>query len=251
MLYNICSWFLLFLMYSVLGYIAEVICCSINSKKWVLNRGFLIGPYLPIYGFGCLIMVLFLYRYENDLLALFIMGAFYCTLLEYITSFLMEKLFKLHWWDYSDKKFNINGRVCLDNALLFGIGAIFVVRIIHPHFSYLVYLLPSGVMIGLAIILFIIFLADVVESSYITVRLKINVNNYVHKDATEKIKKEVLKAIRKHTTLTSRLLKAFPNVTMDANKKFMEFLKLFDNTKREMKIEKLKKKIREEKKKKR
>ena len=194
MLYNICSWFLLFLMYSVLGYVAEIICCSIVSKKWVLNRGFLIGPYLPIYGFGCLIMVLFLYRYENDLFALFIMGAFYCTLLEYITSFLMEKLFKLRWWDYSAKKFNINGRVCLDNALLFGIGAIFVVRIAHPCFRYLVYLLPSGVLIGLAIILFIIFLADVVESSYITVRLKINVNNFVHKDATEKIKSEAVGA---------------------------------------------------------
>ena len=120
MLYTISFWFLLFLLYSIIGYIAEVVSCSITLKKIVLNRGFLIGPYLPIYGFGCLIMVWLLFRYEDDLLVLFIMSAFFCTVLEYFTSLLMEKLFKLRWWDYSNRKFQINGRVCLNNALLFG-----------------------------------------------------------------------------------------------------------------------------------
>lgn len=243
MLYTISFWFLLFLLYSVFGYIAEVISCSICSKKLVLNRGFLIGPYLPIYGFGCLIMVLFLFRYEDDLLVLFIMSAFLCTVLEYFTSLLMEKLFKLRWWDYSDRKFQINGRVCLDNALLFGLGGIFVVKVLHPFLSWVVYLLPSLVTIWLAIVLFLIFLFDIIESSYIIVRLKINIDNYIHKDATKKIKQEVLKAIRKHTTLTSRLLRAFPNLTHDANKRFMEFTKLLDTTRKEIKIQKLKRKI--------
>ena len=98
MIYVVCSWFLLFLLYSMFGYIIEVISVSIHAKKWVFNRGFLIGPYLPIYGFGSLIMVLFLNRYENDLLALFVMSAFLCTLLEYITSLIMEKIFQLRWW---------------------------------------------------------------------------------------------------------------------------------------------------------
>lgn len=249
MLYTISFWYLLFLLYSIIGYIAEVVSCSITLKKIVLNRGFLIGPYLPIYGFGCLIMVWLLFRYEDDLLVLFIMSAFFCTVLEYFTSLLMEKLFKLRWWDYSNRKFQINGRVCLDNALLFGLGGVLVVKVLHPFLSGVVYLLPSSITIWLAIILFFIFLFDFVESSYIIVRLKINVDNYIHKDATRKIKQEVLKAIRKHTTLTSRLLKAFPNLTSDANKRFMEFTKLLDSTRKEIKIQKLKRKIEKVKKK--
>lgn len=249
MLYTISFWYLLFLLYSIIGYIAEVVSCSITLKKIVLNRGFLIGPYLPIYGFGCLIMVWLLFRYEDDLLVLFIMSAFFCTVLEYFTSLLMEKLFKLRWWDYSNRKFQINGRVCLDNALLFGLGGILVVKVLHPFLSGVVYLLPSSITIWLAIILVFIFLFDFVESSYIIVRLKINVDNYIHKDATRKIKQEVLKAIRKHTTLTSRLLKAFPNLTSDANKRFMEFTKLLDSTRKEIKIQKLKRKIEKVKKK--
>lgn len=249
MVYVVCSWFLLFLLYSILGYIIEVISVSIHAKKLVFNRGFLIGPYLPIYGFGSLIMVLFLTRYENDLLALFVMSAFLCTLLEYVTSLIMEKIFQLRWWDYSDRKFNINGRVCLDNALLFGLGGILVVKVIHPALSWVVYQPSSTVIIVLAICLFVVFLLDVVESSYITVRLKINISHYVRKDATAKIKKEVLAALHKHITLTSRLLRAFPNVSYDANKKVKEFLRLLDKTKKEMKIQKLKKKIEKEKKK--
>lgn len=249
MMYVVSSWCLLFLLYSIIGYIVEVIFVSIKSRKIVLNRGFLIGPYLPIYGFGSLIMVLFLERYENDLFALFIMGAFLCTTLEYFTSLVMEKIFKLRWWDYSDKKFHINGRVCLDNACLFGVSGILVVKIIQPIFSDLIYFLPSNVTIGLSIFLFVLFLADVVESCYITIRLKINLNNYIHRDATREIKKEVMKAVRKHITLTSRLLRAFPNITYETNKKFLDFMKLVYNTKRDLKIEKLKKKIKKEEKK--
>ena len=86
MWYVISSWFLFFFLYSVVGYIAEIIVVSINSKKIVLNRGFLIGPYLPIYGFGSLIMLIFLRRYEEDSIVLFVMGAFFCIALEYFTS---------------------------------------------------------------------------------------------------------------------------------------------------------------------
>lgn len=251
MLYTVCYWFILFLLYSFIGYIAEVISVSIIHKRLVWNRGFLIGPYLPIYGVGALIMIWFLSRYEDDLLALFIMSCFFGGVLEYFTSLIMEKIFKLRWWDYSDIKFNLNGRVCLKNVALFGLGGVIVVKFIQPVLSWLVYLPSSTVTITIAIILFVIFLVDLIESAYITARLKINFSNYVHKDATEKIKKEVLTAIRKHMLLTSRLLKAFPTATYTANKKFKDFLDLFDSTKREIRIKKLKEKIAKEKKKRR
>lgn len=187
-------------------------------------------------------MIFFLQGYEDDLLALFIMGAFYCTLLEYITSLLMEKIFKLRWWDYSQRKFNINGRVCLDNACLFGICSILVIKLIQPFFKRMIYLLPEVITIILAIILLFIFVIDFIESFFITVRLKKTITKYVHKDATSEIKKEVMNAIRKHTTLTSRLLKAFPNMSYEANKKFMEFLQLVFETRQQLRYEKKKKK---------
>ena len=233
MLYNFSFWFIMFLLYSMIGYVAEIINLTIMTKKPVWNRGFLIGPYLPIYGVGSLIMVFFLNRYENDLIVLFVMGAFCCTLLEYFTSLVMEKLFKLRWWDYTDYKFNLNGRVCLLNAILFGIGGIIVVRILNPLFSWLVYLMPKNITILLAIILFIGFLIDFVMSCYITNNLKLNVARYLHVDATAKIKKEVAQALKKHIVLTSRLLKAFPGVS-SANRKFKDFLKLFRSTEKEL-----------------
>lgn len=246
MWYVISSWFLFFFLYSVIGYIAEITFISIKTKKIVFNRGFLIGPYLPIYGFGSLILILFLRRYEEDPIVLFVLGAVFCTTLEYFTSLIMEKIFKLRWWDYSDRKFNINGRVCLDNALLFGLAGIVVVKGIHPLLADLIYFFPAGLTIGLAIFLFLVMLADFCESCYITFRLKINFNNYLHKDATKEIREEVTKAIKKHIVLTSRLVKAFPTATYDANKKFMDFIKLIYNTRKEQRIQKLKRKIKEE-----
>ena len=90
MWYVISSWFLFFFLYSVIGYIAEITFISIKTKKIVFNRGFLIGPYLPIYGFGSLILILFLRRYEEDPVVLFVLGAVFCTTLEYFTSLIME-----------------------------------------------------------------------------------------------------------------------------------------------------------------
>lgn len=241
MLYNFCFWFVMFILYSVIGYLVEITNLTIITKKLVWNRGFLIGPYLPIYGVGCLFMIFCLNRYENDLMALFIMGAFFCTLLEYFTSLVMEKLFKLRWWDYSTYKFNLNGRVCLLNAVLFGVGGILVVHLLNPFLTWLVYLMPSSVTIGLAVILLVIFVVDFIVSCYITNNLKLNFTRYLHIDATAKIKKEVAIALKKNILLTSRLLEAFPGVS-SANKKFKEFLRLFHSTEKEFFILKKKKK---------
>ena len=247
MLYFVCFWFILFLVYSFLGYIVEIINVSFIEKKFVWNRGFLIGPYLPIYGFGSLIMIFFLSRYQDDLLVLFIMSCFYCGVLEYFTSLFMEKIFKLRWWDYSDMKFNINGRVCLLNIFLFGIGGVIVVNFVQPFLSELLYMLPSTVTICLGITLFVIFLLDVIESFYITTKLKINFNRYLNKDATNKIKEEVAKTLRMNMAFTSRLLKAFPNFSL--NNKFKEFMDLFNKTRKDVRIKKLKRKIKNVKKK--
>ena len=90
----VCYVFLLFIIYSFVGYIAEIINCSFNSKKLVLNRGFFLGPYLPIYGVSCILMGSFIIRYKSDLLTVFVMSAFVCSTVEYITSYVLEKIFK-------------------------------------------------------------------------------------------------------------------------------------------------------------
>ena len=131
--YDIRILFLLFLMYSFTGWAIEVIGKLIEKGKFV-NRGFLVGPYCPIYGVGCLSMILLLNRYINDPFTLFIMSILLFSFLEYFTSYFMEKIFKIRWWDYSRRKFNINGRICLETMIPFGLGGMLIMYIVNPFF---------------------------------------------------------------------------------------------------------------------
>ena len=123
--------FIIFIFYSFIGWIIESLYVYYCTKK-LMNRGFLIGPYCPIYGLGCVLFITLLEKYMNEPLVLFILAITICSVLEYLTSWVMEKLFKARWWDYSDKKFNINGRVCLENMMGFGVGALVVMYVSHP-----------------------------------------------------------------------------------------------------------------------
>lgn len=100
--------FLYLIIYSVTGWVYETILCSVLARKFV-NRGFLTGPWCPIYGFGALLVIFPLQRLKDDLLPLFLSSMVLTMLLEYLTSYVMEKLFHTRWWDYSDKKFQLNG----------------------------------------------------------------------------------------------------------------------------------------------
>ena len=131
-MYKVIYIFLIFFIYSIIGYLCEVMGIFFETGKLNFSRGYFIGPYLPIFGFGSLIITYYLNRYQNDLVALFIMGSFFCCLLEYLTSLIMKKIFKLRWWDYSHKKFNLNGRICLETGVLFGIGSLIIVKITNP-----------------------------------------------------------------------------------------------------------------------
>lgn len=120
-----------FAFYSFLGWCIEVLYYFKNEHRFV-NRGFLFGPFCPIYGCGVLSLVLFLDNYRNNLLLLFILACILTTVLEYYTGYLLEKIFKTKWWDYSQDPFNLHGRVCLHYSLLWGVGEIFILKILHP-----------------------------------------------------------------------------------------------------------------------
>ena len=138
-----------FLVYSFLGYLSEVAYCSIGQHSLV-NRGFLYGPWLPIYGFGGLIVYVLPAPIKGNILLLFASAFVLTSCLEYFTSWLLEKCFSVKLWDYSKHFGNINGRVCLLNSTLFGIMGIVTVRIAEPIVADIIAAIPSAVLVPLS-----------------------------------------------------------------------------------------------------
>ena len=127
--------FLWLMIYSFFGWVYESILCSITSGSLV-NRGFLNGPVCPIYGFGALVVILAFWREPNiRVWNLFFSSMVLTCTLEYLTSWAMEKLFHARWWDYSEYRFNINGRVCLLGAVAFGAFSVLLIKVVHPRVS--------------------------------------------------------------------------------------------------------------------
>ncbi|WP_240068659.1 putative ABC transporter permease [Enterococcus faecalis] len=133
---------LLFFIYSFIGWLWETVYCSLKAKKFVY-RGFLVGPYCPIYGFGVLSVLYFVEPFENNLLVLYVGSAVLVTILEYITSYGLEKLFHASWWDYHDVPFNLNGRVALPVSLFWGLGCVLIVKVIQPEIAKVVSFLQA------------------------------------------------------------------------------------------------------------
>ncbi len=213
-MYKICYWFFFFMIYSFIGYLTEITSCSINNKKLIVNRGFCLGPYLPIYGSSSVIMNIFLAKYSKDIITLFVMSAFVCTLMEYMTSLILEKIFHARWWDYTEKKFNLSGRVCLENSCLFGLGGVFIVSILHPFLDGLVSMIPHNVLIILSIVLFVIFMIDVIITVTTMCQVKIATTKFTAKDATEEISRKVRNEIIKNKGLMLHMLNAFPKIKL-------------------------------------
>ena len=203
--------FLLFWVFAILGWIIEVVFCSLYDKK-IVNRGFLIGPYCPIYGFGALLMLL-LRPYENHPFVCFILAMFLCSVLEYIASYLMEKMFKIRWWDYSNDAFNINGRVCLRNALAFGALGIIATKYLNPLYFDLVSKLSLSTLRIICLVLFVITILDIIVSFNAMDSLKKVINNnlmkYQNKDATTDIKKLIFERLKHPSYLQRRLIKTY------------------------------------------
>ena len=144
--------------YSIIGWVYETILCSVEQKKFV-NRGFLNGPYCPIYGFGAVLDIMILGRIKNPA-ALFLLGALLTCSLEYLTSYAMEKLFHARWWDYTKRKFNINGRVCLAGAVVFGLFTVVLIMFVQPRIYEFTNMLPPAALHTSVVVLLLIFAAD-------------------------------------------------------------------------------------------
>ena len=199
----------LFFVYAFLGWIMEEVKTYPDYKKFV-NRGFLIGPILPIYGTGALLITLLINRFKGNVLLLFIFSLVLCSVVEYLTSYIMEKIFKTRWWDYSKRKFNINGRVCLFNMVAFGILGVLLIELINPFVMDIIYKIDVMVLKSVVSLFFILFLIDFVISTKIIYGIK-GVGLTLLKDSTEEINEKVKEIIMNKGKFSRRVVKAFPD----------------------------------------
>lgn len=152
-----------FIIYSFLGWVLESVTKTVMQRKWV-NSGFLFGPFCPIYGIGAIIMYLFLDSFKGKWILLFLIGFFVLSVWEYIVGWLLEKFFQTKYWDYSNYKFNIHGRVCLMNSIFWGILGVLFVNVIHPFIDAKIQLIPENHLIYLNILLYAYIIVDVITS---------------------------------------------------------------------------------------
>ena len=141
---------LLFFTGAFLGWVMEVVCKLIQFGRFI-NRGFLIGPYCPIYGFGAVLVTALLTPFSASPPAVFVLAMAVCGTLEYLTSYVMEKLFHARWWDYSHRRFNLNGRVCAGTLIPFGLLGLGMVYVARPLLFGLYLKLPQPWMDGLCV----------------------------------------------------------------------------------------------------
>jgi uncharacterized membrane protein len=259
-----------FIIYSFLGWVCETIYCSIIDKQYV-NRGFLKGPICPIYGAGAFIAIILLAPFSENIIILFLSAMIFTSILEYSTGFLLETIFNLRWWDYSSYKFNIKGRVCLLNSILFGILSVVTIKIINPILVEIIKDISLSIIIGICNISIIYFLTDAAvtaskvlqlggklkEMSALFEEIREKSESYkgilqenlsrfdelieqesekvaYAKEQISKLKVKLENVISKNKSVNRRIIKAFPNI------KSLKYQNSLDRLKEE--IKKIKKK---------
>ncbi len=161
--YKITDYILFFFVFAFIGWVWEVCLILVQTGKLV-NRGVLLGPWLPIYGTGGVLILLILRKIFNKPVLTFVLTTVLCTVVEYFTSWYLEITKGVRWWDYSGYFLNINGRVCLEGALVFGLGGCAVIYLIAPKLSKLFSKIPNKVIVPLCIVLVCGFIVDLIHS---------------------------------------------------------------------------------------
>ena len=156
---NILTIILLFFAFSFIGYLWETLLFIFKKKKFV-NRGVLKGPWLPIYGYGMILILILLSKFMTKPILMFILIILLCGFLEYMTSYLLEKLFHKKWWDYKDSFLNINGRVCFAGLLFFGVGGVICAYFIVPYLIIKISNFRYSYRLLLVLVLIILFIID-------------------------------------------------------------------------------------------
>lgn len=159
-----------FIIYSIFGWIYESCYVSVKTGNLV-NRGFLNGPIIPIYGIGATIVMIVFSPFKNQVFFIYLGGMILATVLEYVTSYLMEKIFHAKWWDYSDSKYNINGRICLLSSLFWGFLSVLMIEVLKPFSDTLIENIPRNSGEIIAYIILIMIICDMAVTFIFTMQL--------------------------------------------------------------------------------
>lgn len=201
---NVVYYFIYFFIYALLGYLFEIICCYLKNKRFI-NKGFLHGPYLPIYGVIGLTDYFLLSGYYNDCLVVLVFGIIFGIIILYITSVLLEKSFKNKFWDYSYYKYHINGRVCLKQAMFIGTLTLISFYLINPLIFKLINIIPKSISYYIFFSLSFILLIDYFLSMFEAYRV-CNIVDHLDLILSEYTKKRNIKLNK----IKTRLLDAYP-----------------------------------------
>ena len=210
---NLINLILLFFAYAFLGWCIEVTLKYLQFHRFI-NRGFLTGPWLPIYGSGAALITIAvkgLSPLEFSFGTTFVISFILCGVIEYLTSFFLEKRFHARWWDYSQKPMNLHGRVWIGNLILFGLGGVLIVELINPLLLRLSGHLSFRLRESLAIVLSCIFVADYVMSHFVLKLVKTGVESS-EADDTEVINKEIHLLLSDRSFFHRRFAEAYPEV---------------------------------------
>ncbi len=235
-----------FIVYSFFGWVMESVYKSAIQKKPV-NSGFLYGPFCPIYGCGAIIMFIFLKDFKDNIVLLFIMAFLVLSIWEYIVGYLLEKILKTKYWDYTNYKFNIHGRVCLKNSIFWGFLGVAFIQFIHPFITKKIDIISTKQLLFFAITIGIIMIVDfiisIIKVKNISIKLeklKETTNTIKEKleeqnaktinkesiaQAIEELKYKQIIIKRKLQKQTDRLKRAFPTMKSETIEKLNEFLK--------------------------
>ena len=214
----------LFFCYSVAGWCMEVTLKYIQFHRFI-NRGFLIGPYCPIYGSGAVVVTVLVgglignASYIVTFLASFVL----CGALEYFVSWYMEKLFHARWWDYSQKPMNLHGRIWIGNLILFGIGGVAIVKLIDPFLMKWIHMIPQWILYSLSGAIVMLMIWDNIVSHIAFNLVKKEIDG-VEADNSEEVSTKVRALLREDPVLLRRIGEAYPNLEV-RSKKFVEKIK--------------------------
>ena len=182
--YTLQQWLLFFYIYCFIGWCFESTYVSIRKRRFV-NRGFLHSPLLPIYGFGAVIMLLVTIPIRDHVVLMFFAGMAGATLLELAVGLVMEAVFKVKYWDYSNQPFNYKGVICLSSSLCWGAFTILLNKVIHKPVEELVLRIPAGPVTALVLLVSAVFICDVVVS----VKVALGIRDML--DARNRLQKEL------------------------------------------------------------
>lgn len=216
-----------FMIYAFIGWFIESTFKSLLYQK-PINSGFLNGPFIPIYAVGALFIITFFQRFQGQNLKLFLIGFFSMTLIEYITGYIMEKIFNTSWWDYTGNLLNIGGKICLENSIYWGLLTAFFVNFMHPKIANLVSKIPTNIGETVILIFIVYFIIDYTITLMEVLNIQEKVKEFIlirdnpiilaTTNRVSELKREILKK-------SKRLIKTYPKLTyLRFNKKLKDIL---------------------------